>query len=176
MLCSYSSSEAVWSAESDVAWLDTSRHVMCLGARVDDLIDRLHGEVECHELADRMQTCQSCTYSQTCEARFRDWCINHSVLSEPIQQALGDFVSAFCKLSDRHTCIERFNNSRAVVLCNLLSKHEHLWILRHLFRHSLIQSIAHRHLLRGARRVASPSHRCCCCGRSCPLYPTASLC
>ena len=45
------SGETVRSTEGDVAGLDTTRHVVGLGGRVDDLIDSLHGEVEGHELA-----------------------------------------------------------------------------------------------------------------------------
>ncbi|KAH0357911.1 hypothetical protein KCU83_g293, partial [Aureobasidium melanogenum] len=45
------SSETVGSTEGDVARLDTTRHVVGLCGRVDDLIDGLHGEVKGHELA-----------------------------------------------------------------------------------------------------------------------------
>lgn len=45
------SGETVGATESDVARLNTSRHVMRLSGGVDDLIDRLHGKVESHELA-----------------------------------------------------------------------------------------------------------------------------
>ena len=44
-------SETVGSTEGDVAGLDTTRHVVCLCGRVDDLVNGLHGEVEGHELA-----------------------------------------------------------------------------------------------------------------------------
>jgi len=43
--------ETVGTTESDVAGLDTARHVVSLCGRVDDLIDGLHGEVEGHEFA-----------------------------------------------------------------------------------------------------------------------------
>jgi len=43
--------ETVGTTESDVAGLDTTRHVVSLCGRVDDLIDGLHGEVEGHEFA-----------------------------------------------------------------------------------------------------------------------------
>ncbi|KAH6607090.1 hypothetical protein Trco_003403 [Trichoderma cornu-damae] len=43
--------KAVGSAEGDVAGLDATRHVQGLGGGVDDLVNRLHGEVEGHELA-----------------------------------------------------------------------------------------------------------------------------
>jgi hypothetical protein len=34
--------------------LDTSRHIMCFRCGIDDLIDSLHGEIKCHELALEM--------------------------------------------------------------------------------------------------------------------------
>lgn len=50
-------SETVGSTEGDVARLDTSRHVVGLCGRVDDLINGLHGEVEGHELALEVAIC-----------------------------------------------------------------------------------------------------------------------
>ena len=49
VLCSDTSSKTIRATESDVAGLDAARHVMRFCSRVDDLINRLHGEVECHE-------------------------------------------------------------------------------------------------------------------------------
>ena len=46
---------AVRAAEHDRAAHLAARHVERLGGRVDDLVDRLHGEVEGHELDDRLE-------------------------------------------------------------------------------------------------------------------------
>ena len=46
--------KAVGSTEGDVAGLDATGHVVGFRARVDDLIDGLHSEVEGHELALEM--------------------------------------------------------------------------------------------------------------------------
>ncbi len=43
--------KAVGSAESDIAWLNPTGHVVCLRSGVDDLVYGLHGEIEGHELA-----------------------------------------------------------------------------------------------------------------------------
>ncbi len=51
MLCSHARSETIRSSEGDIARLGTTGHVMCFSGRVDDLVDSLHGEIECHELA-----------------------------------------------------------------------------------------------------------------------------
>lgn len=51
MLCGNSGSESVRSSECDVARLNASGHVMCLCSRINDLVNCLHSEVECHKLA-----------------------------------------------------------------------------------------------------------------------------
>ena len=51
MLSADTSSSTVRSTEDDRAWNISTRHVMSLAGRVDDLINGLHGEVESHELA-----------------------------------------------------------------------------------------------------------------------------
>ncbi|KAH3688590.1 hypothetical protein WICPIJ_000434 [Wickerhamomyces pijperi] len=57
----WSSEDTVWTSEGDVTWLDTTRHVVGLSGRVDDVIDGLHGEVEGHELDNWLQTSQGGT-------------------------------------------------------------------------------------------------------------------
>ncbi len=49
MLCCHAGGKTVGASECDVARLDTARHVVRFGCRVDDLIDSLHGEIESHE-------------------------------------------------------------------------------------------------------------------------------
>ena len=51
MLGSDAGREAVGPSKCDITRLDPTGHIMCLGCRVDDLIDRLHGEIERHEFA-----------------------------------------------------------------------------------------------------------------------------
>ena len=51
MLGSDTGGETVGTAESDVAGLDSSRHVVSFRGRVDNLINSLHSEIEGHELA-----------------------------------------------------------------------------------------------------------------------------
>lgn len=63
VLSGHTLGEAVGSTECDVAWLDTTGHVVCLGGRVDDLVNGLHGKVEGHELADGVQTSERSTNS-----------------------------------------------------------------------------------------------------------------
>ena len=45
--------KAVRPSKCDITWLDPTGHVMCFGSGVDDLVDCLHGEIECHKLALR---------------------------------------------------------------------------------------------------------------------------
>lgn len=51
MLSSNASGESIRSSKCDVAGLYTSRHIVCFGCRVDDLVYCLHSEIERHELA-----------------------------------------------------------------------------------------------------------------------------
>lgn len=53
MLGSNASGKAVRPSECDITWLDTAGHIVCFGCRVDDLVNRLHGEIERHEFALR---------------------------------------------------------------------------------------------------------------------------
>ena len=52
VLGSNTGSETVGASEDDWAGLDATRHVVGLSGRVDDLINGLHGKVECHEPAE----------------------------------------------------------------------------------------------------------------------------
>ena len=47
--------DAVGAAEDDRAAHLAARHIARLGGGIDDLVNRLHGEVEGHELDDRPQ-------------------------------------------------------------------------------------------------------------------------
>lgn len=55
VLCSNASWSPVGAAEDDGDGDGSCRHVAGLGGRVDDLVDRLHGEVERHEFTHRPQ-------------------------------------------------------------------------------------------------------------------------
>ena len=51
VLSRYTSGRAVWTSENNRTRYITTRHVIGLSSRVHDLVNGLHGEVECHELA-----------------------------------------------------------------------------------------------------------------------------
>ena len=82
MLCGHTLGETVWSTECDVTWLNTSRHVVGLRGGVDDLVNGLHGEVEGHELADWVQTCECGSDCETTETRFGDGRVDNSLVAE----------------------------------------------------------------------------------------------
>ena len=84
MLCCHTRGEAVGSTEGDVAGLNATRHVVCLARGVDDLINGLHGEVEGHELAHRMQARQCRAHRETAESRFSDRTVDDSLVAEAI--------------------------------------------------------------------------------------------
>lgn len=45
------------------------------------VIDSLHGEIECHELANWSQTSECGTNSNTSKAHLRDWCIDDTLVT-----------------------------------------------------------------------------------------------
>src|SRR3546814_1212960 len=56
MLSRHAGSCAIRPAENHGTAHLAARHIICFGRRVNDMIDRLHGEVEGHEFDDRPQT------------------------------------------------------------------------------------------------------------------------
>jgi len=94
------SSGTIRSTEDDWAWNISSRHVMCLAGRIDNLVNGLHCEVESHEFASfrvkvnflvvgtrlrdvhRSETGQSSTSRNTREAHLGDRCINDTLLTK----------------------------------------------------------------------------------------------
>lgn len=118
----------VGATEHDRRAQDTRGHVVLLGAGVEDLVHRLHGKVERHELADWTQPGKCSTDGQTGEASLGDRRVNHAVLAELVKQTTGDFV-------------------RAVVAGDLLTQQEHVRVALHLLLHGRVERIAHTHLL-----------------------------
>jgi hypothetical protein len=58
---------------------------VCLGGGVDDLVNGLHGKVERHELADRVEASQRRADGQPSEAGFRNGTVNDSLLTEAVK-------------------------------------------------------------------------------------------
>ena len=85
---------AVRAAEHDRAAHLAARHIQRLRRRVDDLVHRLHGEVERHELDDRLQPVQRRADRHAGEAMLGDRRVDHPLRAELIQQALADLVGA----------------------------------------------------------------------------------
>jgi len=121
-------SETVGTAESDVARLNTTGHVVSLSGGVDNLIDGLHGEVEGHELANGVQTSESSTNGDTTEAGLCDGGIDNPLGAEAVEQTLGHLVCS-------------------VVLCDFLTKDEGLLVEFQLLRQGLVQGITNGDLL-----------------------------
>ena len=129
---------AVGAAEDDRAAHLAARHVKRLGGRVDDLVDRLHGEVPGHELDDRLQAREGRADADAGKALFGDRRVDHALGAELVEQALADLVGA-------------------LVLGDFLAHQEDIAIAAHLFGHRVAQRFAHGDLAswrcRRARRV-----------------------
>lgn len=101
-------------------------HIERLGGRVDDLVDRLHGEVERHELDDRAQTRHRRADADAGKAMFRDRRVDHAARTEFLQQALRDLVGA-------------------LVFGDLFAHDEDVLIGAHLFGHRVAKRFADGH-------------------------------
>ena len=71
---------AVRAAEHDRARHLAAGHVARLGRRVDDLVDRLHGEVEGHELDDRPQPGEGGADAEPGKAVLGDRRVDHAAV------------------------------------------------------------------------------------------------
>ena len=123
---------AVRPAEHDRAAHLPARHVVGLGRRIDDVVDRLHREVEGHELDDRPQPAHRRARPEPGKAIFGDRRVDHALGAELLEQALRDLVGA-------------------LILGDLLAHHEHALVGAHLLRHRVAQRLAHGHA--GQRRA-----------------------
>ena len=125
VLRGHASRRAVGPAEHDRAAHLPARHVIGLRRRIDDVIDRLHREVEGHELDDRAQAAHRRARSKPGEAIFGDRRVDDALGPELLQQVLRDLVGA-------------------LILGDLLADHEHAIVAAHLLGHRVAQRVAHR--------------------------------
>ncbi|MGY4504782.1 hypothetical protein ACVWYH_008739 [Bradyrhizobium sp. GM24.11] len=116
-------SRAVRTAEHDRAAHLAAGHVERLGGGVDDLVDRLHGEVEGHELDDRLQPGHRGTNADTGKAVLGDRRVDHAPGAKFLEQSLRDLVGA-------------------LIFGDLLTHHEDVRIAAHLFGHGVAQRFA----------------------------------
>ncbi len=116
----------VRSAEHDRAAHLSAGHVQRLRRGVDDLVYRLHGKVEGHELDDRLQPRHRRADADTGEAMFGDRRIDDAFGAEFLQQALRDLVGA-------------------LIFGDLFAHHEHIGVAPHLLGHSVAQRLADGH-------------------------------
>ena len=117
---------AVRAAEHDRGFHLAAGHVERLRRRVDDLVDRLHGEVEGHELDDRLEARHRRADAEAGEAVLGDRRVDHALRAELLQQALRDLVGA-------------------LIFGDLLAHHEHVLVAPHLLGHGVAQRFAHGH-------------------------------
>ena len=114
---------AVGPAEHDRAAHLPARHIQRLGGGVDDLVDRLHGEVEGHELDDRLQAGHRRTDADAGKAVLGDRRVDHAPRAEFLQQALRHLVGA-------------------LIFRDLLAHDEDVGVAPHLFGHGVAQRLA----------------------------------
>ena len=150
MLRRHTRRRAIGPAEHDGAGHLTAGHVVGLGRRVDDVVNRLHGEVEGHELDNRVQAAPGRAHRDAGKADLGDRGVDHPLGPEFVQQTLGNLVGA-------------------LVFAHLFAHQEHIRIGAHFLGHRLAQGLAHGHGLH--RRAGRPigaglRHHCNRCRRN----------
>ena len=100
-------------------------HVEQLGGAIDDLIQRQDGEVEGHELDDGPEAEHGRAHSEPRETELADGGVHDPLVSEALEQALGDLVGA-------------------VVLGHLLTQEENGVVSLHLLGEGLVQRVSIR--------------------------------
>jgi hypothetical protein len=111
-------------AEHDRAAHLAAGHVVGLGGRIDDVVDRLHREVEGHELDDRAQAAHRRAGADAGKAIFGDRRVDHAARAELVEQALRDLVGA-------------------LIFSDLLAHHEDAVVRSHLLCHGVAERLAH---------------------------------
>jgi hypothetical protein len=114
---------AVRAAEHDSRADLAARHVERLGGRVDDVVDGLHGEVERHELDDRLQARHRCPDAEAGEAVLGDRGVHDTLVAELLQQLAADLVGA-------------------LILGDFLADQEDAVVAAHLLGHGVTQGVA----------------------------------
>ncbi len=117
---------AVGPAEHDLAGHLPARHIKRLRRRIDQLVDRLHGEIPGHELDDRFQPGKRGADAEAGKAVLGDRRVDDALGAELLQQPLRDLVGA-------------------LIFGDLLAHHEHVLVAPHLLGHGVAQGFAHGH-------------------------------
>ena len=118
---------AVGAAEDDRRVHLAARHVELLGGRVDDLVDRLHGEIPGHEFDDRAQAGEGGADADAGKAMLGDGRVDDALRPDFLQEVLRDLVGA-------------------LVLGDLLAHDEDVAIAAHFLGHRLVQRLPDGHL------------------------------
>ena len=131
---------AVGAAEHHRHRHQAARHVERLGGRVDEMIHRLHGEVEGHELDDGLEPAHGGAHADPGEPGLGDGRVDHPASAELVEQALAHLVGA-------------------LILRDLLAHEEDVGVGPHLLRHRVAQRFSNRQLNHGGSASLAPFRR-----------------
>ena len=118
--------DSIRPAEHNLATHLSARHVQGLRGGIDQLVNRLHGEVECHEFDDGLQTCECRADAKAGKSVLGDRRVDDAFGAEFLQQALRDLV-------------------RTLIFGDLLAHHEDVFVASHFLGHRVAQRFAHGH-------------------------------
>ncbi len=117
---------AVGATEHDRGFHLSAGHVEGLRRGVDDLVHRLHGEIEGHELDDRLEAGKRRADTNAGKPMLGDRSVDHAPVAELLQQALSNLVGT-------------------LIFGNLFTHHEHIAVATHFLGHRVAQGFAHGH-------------------------------
>ena len=117
---------SVRSAKDDRDLHLAARHVWRLRRRIDELVHCLHGEIERHELDDRLEASERGADAEPRKTVLGDRRVDDAPRAEFLQQALGHLVGA-------------------LIFGDLLADDEHVRIAAHFLGHGVAQRLAHGH-------------------------------
>ena len=117
---------AIRPPKHDLAAHLTARHIEGLRCRIDELIHRLHGEIEGHEFDNGLEAGERGTDAEASKAMFGNRRVDHALGTKLLQQPLGHLV---CTL----------------ILGDLFAHDEDIFVATHFLRHCVAQGLAHGH-------------------------------
>ena len=94
MLCTDTAGRTVGTPENRGTGHLTARHIAGLGRGIDEMVDRLHGEIKGHELDNRLQPGEGGANPNTGKTVLGNRCIDNPALTEFVQQSLTHLVGA----------------------------------------------------------------------------------
>ena len=110
---------SVWSAKNNRGLDLAARHIKLLGGGINDLVNRLHGEIKGHEFNDRLETGKRRPDPDPGKPVFGNRSVDYPLVAKFVQKPLRDLVGP-------------------LLLRHFLAHDEHVLVGAHLFGHRFV--------------------------------------